>query len=333
VQSSVATHRHTSQVTGKFMQDRSLIFMFPGQSSVYPEMLERALTAWPWADTVIRRASDVLGWDLKRHYQSSNPAIFLRNQDVQLGGFLTSHLHLMALTRAGVEANRSLGLSLGEYNHLVHIGALDFEDALTLIAARGQAYDAGPPGKMASVFPIDARELEPLLEEAPARGIVEIAGFNSPGQQVIAGDHLAVDAVLERLDDEAGVSAVVIEHRIPMHTSRFQCVARTFRSALESAPWKLPHGLYLPNATAVPEAASSPRRFADLLSRHVYQPVLWRASIEQVWAELPGAVFLEVGPRGVLSNLLSRRWIPCVREKTDGPDGIESLVERLAVAA
>jgi len=42
----------------------TIIFMFPGQSSRYPEMLDRLTAAWSPAQEIIEQASDVLGRDL-----------------------------------------------------------------------------------------------------------------------------------------------------------------------------------------------------------------------------------------------------------------------------
>src|SRR5947209_4023010 len=101
--------------------------MFPGQSSRYPEMIEKIVAADMGSAAVVARASQVLGRDLAAHYRAENPRIFATNRDVQIGVFLANHLHLGLLHRAGVDSAHSLGLSLGEYNHLVHIGALSFE--------------------------------------------------------------------------------------------------------------------------------------------------------------------------------------------------------------
>src|SRR5690606_3180638 len=120
------------------------VLMFPGQSSCHPEMLARIVSAWPPATAVIAEASGILSRDLARHYLPDTPAMLARNRDIQVGVFLCSYLHQRALAARGVHGDLSLGLSLGEYNHLVHIGALDFPAALRLVDARGAAYDDGP---------------------------------------------------------------------------------------------------------------------------------------------------------------------------------------------
>jgi [acyl-carrier-protein] S-malonyltransferase len=138
----------------------SPVFIFPGQTSRYAEMIEKLTAYDAHCADILEEGSDILSRDLVQHYSAANPTIFARNRDVQLGVFLANHLHLKLLERTGIRSDWSLGLSLGEYNHLVHIGALSFEDALVLLEQRGQLYEAGPAGVMVSVFPVDAGAVE-----------------------------------------------------------------------------------------------------------------------------------------------------------------------------
>lgn len=314
------------------------IFMFPGQSSRYPEMIDR-LTAWAGVDArdVIEQASMALGRDIRAHYRADNPQIYATNRDVQIGVFLANHIHLVALERAGVHAQLSLGLSLGEYNHLVHIGALGFLDAVRLVDARGAAYDAGPEGAMASVFPLPLDDLEEVVSRARAHGPLEIVNLNSPTQNVIAGAQTAIDAAAAILDDEHGAECRVIEQRVPMHASIFAPVAAALRPALAQTTFRKPRYPYLPNVLGRFEDEPLPARIADLLAQHVYSPVLFRASIDFIAEHYPDAAFIEVGPRAVLFNLLSRKWRPNPRFKTDAPEdpgrAFESTTRELTRAA
>lgn len=309
----------------------TLVFMFPGQSSRDARMMERACRLAPEAGRlVLEEASDVLGRDLAAHYGGAHDP-FVDNRDVQVGVFVASHIHLQALRARGVEATISLGLSLGEYNHLVHAGAIDFADALRLVDARGRAYDEGPRGAMLAAFPVGLEDLDEVLARARARGVLEVVNLNSPTQQVLAGEHAAVDAAARILDEELFLSAVRIEDRVPMHCSIFRPAAEALSPALRDTPFRTPALPYLPNvlATFLPEA--SPDVIRELLYRHVFSPVRWRESIELVASAAPDAIFVEVGPREVLYGLLSRRWLDNRRFKTDAPDEPErALDETLA---
>jgi [acyl-carrier-protein] S-malonyltransferase len=300
-----------------------LVFMFPGQSSRDAGMLERIVALRPANRDVLAEASETLRYDLRA------ATAFATNRDVQLAVFVANHMLLQTLEAAGVTAELSLGLSLGEYNHLVHIGCLSFGDALRLVAARGAAYDNGPDGAMLSVFPLAIDELAPIVELAREHGDLEIANYNSPQQHVLAGERAAIDAVKRLVEEEFSIDAVEIESRIPMHCSRFRPVADAFRPALDAPRWHASTRPYMPNVYAEWIARPSAEQIVDALTRHVYQPVQWRRSIDRIADTYTDAIFIEVGPRAVLYNLLSPRWRRVAREKTDHPENIAVAFDRL----
>src|SRR5215470_752086 len=140
----------------------TIVYMFPGQNSRYPEMIDR-LRQWNGCDRILQDASDILGRDVRSHYCSADSQMFLHNRDVQIGVFLAAYIHSERLAAEGIRSNASLGLSLGEYNHLVDIGAVSLASALRLLDARGRAYENGPRGLMMSVFPSDREHVRQAL--------------------------------------------------------------------------------------------------------------------------------------------------------------------------
>ncbi len=295
-------------------------------------MIAKFAALHPANGLLIEQASDILGRDLRRHFRVVNENAFARNRVVQVGVFLSSHMLLYSLQRAGLDTAWSLGLSLGEYNHLVHIGALSLEDALRLLAARGDAYDETPQGAMASVFPIELGALQAAMAAAFLSGVCSVALHNSPRQQVLSGDRDSIQRIVEALEEDF-VEHKFIEERLAMHSSLMAPAARRFRRALENIEWIAPRSAYLPNVTA--KFASAPARedFVDLLTRHIQEAVLWRESLDLVAATAPQPVLLEVGPKGVLSAMAGRRWLACPVHKTDVEEEFqahfEGLVEEL----
>jgi len=285
-----------------------LVYIFPGQSSLYPGMIPKLVEMHQPNGEMLAAASDILHRDLAAHYREGNQEIFACNRDIQVGVFLASNMFLGILDHAGLSADLSLGLSLGEYNHLVHIGALPFREALLTVEQRGLAYDRGPTGAMASVFPIDLEELEGIVEKSRSAGVLEVVNLNSPRQHVISGERPAIKEALRILDEDSFASAQIIEKKIPMHCSTFEPVARQFREHLETVPFAKPRMPYFPNRLGRPLEEPSREDFVDLLATHVHHPVLWRRSIDAIVERWPEAVFLEVGPRKVLFNLLHRKW-------------------------
>jgi [acyl-carrier-protein] S-malonyltransferase len=305
-------------------------FLFPGQSSVSRDALMRARQAHPAAGDVAARAADVLGPDDTAAYLGGDTARLASNRDVQVVVFLASQMYLHALAAEGVTAAASLGLSLGEYSHLVHIGALTFEDALALVSARGRCYDEAPAGVMVTVLGADRDTVTRVVAEAAGRGCAVVSNFNTPTQHVLAGEAGAVTWAASILEEEHGAYTTVIEERVPMHSPLMTPVAEAFAAHLRAAPWQTPRATYLPNVSAAPLPAATPADFVAALTAHVSAPVLWDRSLDHTASAHPGATFVEVGPGGVLHNMLGRSWKPLRRARLDAPDAHEPATHFMA---
>ncbi len=303
--------------------------IFPGQNSRYPSMFRR-LVEWDPANAAwLRRASDVLGRDLARQYDERNPDAFARNRDVQIAVFLANHMHWQNLERAGVDAGHSAGLSLGEYNHLVHIGALSFDDALVLLEARGAAYENGPAGGMIAVYPVAVADIRDLVDRLGLGDRVDVALINSPRHVVLSGDSASVTAAAAAAQEEFLAEATTIDGTRPMHSRLFAPVAAAFRPALDAAPFQSPRRPYLPNVTGSLATNPPAAFFADALVRQVRSTVRWSDSMETLLGVDEQMVFIECGPRSVLTNLFGRKWRSPMRYATDAADDFASGLERV----
>jgi [acyl-carrier-protein] S-malonyltransferase len=304
----------------------TIVSMFPGQNSRYPEMIDR-LRRWTVCDRILQDASDILGRDVRSHYCSGNPQMFSRNRDVQIGVFIASYIFSRRLATDGIHSDASLGLSLGEYNHLVEIGVLSFPGALRLLDARGRAYENGPRGIMTSVFPCDR---EQVVQALPAGADISIE--LSPKHFVIGGETAAVHAAAARLEDEEFAETRVIDAELPMHSRLFRPAADEFREALEKTEWMPARKPYLPNVDG--EFLAAPRRedLVDRLYRHVFNTVQWARSVAAVVNRYPDAALVEVGPGRVLYNAVSREYkhLPCFC--ADDPESMRKLQEAFHAA-
>ena len=296
--------------------------MFPGQNSRYPDMIDR-LRAWGGCERILARASEALGRDVSAQYSGSNPAAMSHNRDVQIGVFLASYILSHRLAEEGVRSDVSLGLSLGEYNHLVEIGALSFDDALRLLDARGRAYHDGPRGLMMSVFPCDAGEVAAAQAATASTGVADVSIELAEKQHVLGGATAAVEAAAAWLEEHAYAQAQVIDPALPMHSTNFRQAADAFRPALDEVAWMSPTQRYLPNVDGrfLPDAG--PADFVDRLYRHVFSTVRWAASVLEVIQRFPDSTFVEVGPRRILQHVMRREHRTFKTFCTDDPRSAE----------
>lgn len=310
---------------------RPVVFMFPGQSSRYSEMFDKLQEISSENRALMQYASDLLHRDVVAHYSATNTNMFACNRDVQIGVFLANHLFLQLIESYGVKADYSLGLSLGEWNHLVHIGALPFATALSAVEQRGLAYDAGPEGSMASFFPVTLEDLQPIIERARAVGQLEAVNLNSPRQTVLAGEHAALEEALRLASDELFVDGVIIERQVPMHASMFASVGDHFRTVLQGISFQTPKLPYLPNRLGHFVHNPTQQDFEHLLSTHVHHPVLWQHSIDFLLDKHPDAIVVEVGAKAVLYNLFDRKWHKDVLKfKTDSRENCRETLQSVA---
>ena len=150
---------------------------------------------------------------------------------------------------------------------------------------------------------------------------------------MLSGEREAVFRVVAALEDEVLIEPFEIEPQIPMHAPPFLPVAPRLRAVLDGAPIEPPRLAYVPNIEGTIVEHATPAQIRDCLTAHVCRPVLWRASIDAIATRCPGASFVEIGPRAVLSNLFGRGWSPGARACTDAaenwPEHFATLVHRL----
>lgn len=197
------------------------------------------------------------------------------------------------------------GHSLGEYSALVAAGALELEDAVRLVRARGRAMQeavAAGVGAMSAIMGVEPERLEAFCVEAAQGEVVSPANFNAPGQIVIAGHAGAVARVSELVVAAKG-RAIALKVSAPFHCALMAPAARVVERELTRVPIARPAFPIVANVDARPNA--DPARVKELLVRQVDGVVRWEESVRaMVAAGVTHA--LEIGPGKVLAGLVKR---------------------------
>lgn len=291
----------------------SYAFVFPGQGSQSVGMGRALAETSPAARAIFDRADSALGEPLSR-LAWDGPADHLdRTENAQPALLATSIAYLAALR----ERWRSLGIdigeprfaaghSMGQYSALVAADALSLEDGVRLVRERGrqmQASGRGRDGAMAAILGLDEGALPALVSQAAARGTFGVANRNAPGQVVVSGERIAIEASAEIAKSLGARKAIVLPVSVAAHSPLMATAAAAMARILATIEFHDPSPPLLANADARPiETADGCR--AELVE-HLTAGVDWVRAIEQMVAD-GVTTFIEVGPGRVLTGLIKR---------------------------
>jgi [acyl-carrier-protein] S-malonyltransferase len=198
------------------------------------------------------------------------------------------------------------GHSFGEYSALVCAGALKFEDAVALVAARGQfMQEAVVPGAgaMAAVLGLGLAELRDVCAQAAADEIVECANLNAPGQIVISGTTAAVSRAGELAKARGAKRIVPLAVSVPAHCALMEPAAVKFGELIARTPFMPPLIPVIHNSDVAAHLQVDDIRAA--LVAQLANPVRWQETVEQ-FARDGITQALECGPGKVLGPLIRR---------------------------
>lgn len=279
-------------------------FLFAGQGAQVSGMARDLYDQFEIVRETYDQASQVLGYDL-RHLIDQEEEKLHQTRYTQPAILTTSIAIYRLVVAQGVQADMVAGLSLGEYSALVAAGALSFEEAVALVAKRGEYMETAAPagsGKMVAIMNTDASVIEEACREASRLGVVSPANYNTPQQIVIGGEVAAVNRACELLS-EAGVKRMIpLKVSGPFHTALLKPASDQLAKALAEVDFQEPQIPVVGNT----EAAIMPKdRIRELLTRQVMEPVRFYDSIATMQAQ--GVTnFIEIGPGKVLSGFIKK---------------------------
>lgn len=281
--------------------------LFPGQGSQSVGMLGELSHDFSLINETFSQASSVLDYDLWQLVQQGPEQQLNETQRTQ-PALLTASVALYRVAKEKGLADVSVmaGHSLGEYSALVCAGALEFTDAVKLVALRGQFMQqavAEGEGAMAAVIGLDDAEIEKICLQQADEEIVTPVNYNSPGQVVIAGHVNAVARAAEALKEAGAKRVLPLPVSVPSHCALMQPAASQLADALKSVKLREPHTPVINNVDVA--VADSEDAIKDALVRQLYCPVRWTETVEQI-AQMGVETAYEVGPGKVLTGLNKR---------------------------
>ena len=285
----------------------SIAFVFPGQGSQSLGMLADLAATHPLVQEVFAEASAALGEDLWQLVQEG-PVERLNQTRLTQPAMLAAGYAVYRVweEEGGGAPDFVAGHSLGEYTALVAAEALDFADAVRLVAERGRFMQEAVPegmGSMAAVIGLGDDELRQLCQQEAQGDVLAPANFNAPGQVVVAGTQAAVERLMEAARAAGAKRVVLLPVSVPSHCALMQGAAEAFRAALAATTLRSPKVMVVHNVDV--QSHNDVAAIREALVRQIYSPVRWTESIRHL-ARQGATTFLELGPGRVLSGLGKR---------------------------
>ncbi|KML70142.1 type I polyketide synthase [Pectobacterium peruviense] len=285
-------------VTRQGKNQKSVVFMFPGQGNQYINMARELYATYD----VFRKNMDqccdylepILDVNLKSIiFQDTDDTAASRINETQFTQpslFVVEYCLAKLWMSWGIQPDAMIGHSVGEYVAACLSGVFSLEDALKAVALRGKMVQALPAGDMLAVL-LDEESLKEKLHGTK----LEIAAVNYPGLCVIAGASSDIARFQQQLED-GNIFCKHLDTSHAFHSHMMEPMLPAFKKVIDSITLHAPQIPFVStvNGQWVTEELA---KNSDYWVRHVRNPVMFSHAFKTLMAEEhQDFVFLEVGP-------------------------------------
>ena len=283
---------------------RPLVLMFPGQGTQAIDMASEVYRTEPTFRKHVDRCCELLRPHLELDLREllfpepsrrAEAALALgRTAYTQPALFTIEYALAQLWMEWGIQPSAMIGHSIGEYVAACLAEVFSLEDAVRLVAIRGQLMDRMPPGAMLAV---------PLSELAIQRhldGSLAVAAVNGPTSCVLSGPCERVDQLAAQLGAD-GTHCRRLQTSHAFHSAMMEPVVDRFVEAVLAVRLRAPQIPFISNVTGTwitAEAAMEPRYWGA----HLRRPVRFSDGLRQLF-ETHDCILLEVGPGQTLGDL------------------------------
>ncbi|MEM9274446.1 MAG: SDR family NAD(P)-dependent oxidoreductase [Cyanobacteria bacterium P01_F01_bin.143] len=287
--------------------DRPVTFMFSGQGSQYVGMAQGLYKTEPVfkenCDRCLQILDNYLETSLKELIFSSSsaplplrPSALTETQYAQPAIFTIEYALAQLWISWGIKPENAIGHSIGEYVAATLAGVFSLEDALKIVAKRGQLMQQTTSGAMLSVA-MSAEQAIAVIKDFPE---LSLAVVNAPELSVISGTENAI-AELETKLPQQGIACRRLHTSHAFHSLTMDGVLDEFIAVFNDIKINSPQFPLISNVTGTwitETEITNPQYWA----RHIRETVQFSLGISEI-LQNPNRILLEIGGGRTLATL------------------------------
>ncbi|MBN2033866.1 MAG: ACP S-malonyltransferase [Deltaproteobacteria bacterium] len=325
------------------MRYQKIGVIFPGQGSQYVGMGKELYDRFKLVRDVYDESGSVVGYDMaekcfKKPLLGSKlvhrPDLD-RTKFTQPAVFTTAYACYKIFEEMCKELNVQCniaflaGHSLGEYTALAVAGAMDFKICMDLVQKRAdfitEFSDAYPDAGLMAVVNRGKEINYAMIEDLTKEAQVYVTLVNTRSQIVVGGFRKNLDDLGKKLKKE-GLIPTILKVEGPFHSPLMKPAADRFKRDLNKSQVFIANKPVIANVTS--EAIVDPGHIKKELYEQIFTCVNWRSSIEKM-VENGADLFIEVGPKKVLSNMLKDIHPETPTMNVEDMESLEKTVKEL----
>jgi malonate decarboxylase epsilon subunit len=275
-------------------------FLFPGQGSQQPGMLNNLPFIDPDVASLLSEAREVLHLEISELDSSEKLASTI---NVQLCLLIAAVISARRLLTKGIKPDFVAGHSVGAFSAAVISGVISFKQALSLVCNRARLMESAYPANygMAALVGFTPGRLMAYLEFHNSRhSTVYLSNINAADQLVVAGELSSIAFLIQTLQKAGIQKAKILDVKVPSHCELMANVSEALRLQLSEMDLKEP---------VIPVASNTTGRLlktAEAVGKDLWlsisSPVKWYDATTLIY-EQGARIFIEMAPAGVLAKI------------------------------
>lgn len=296
----------------------NIVFMFPGQGSQVPGMLEDI-------PEYVKKATNVLGIEIRDDAEALNSTVW-----IQTALFVKEIAAANGLIEAGITPQFVAGHSIGAFPAAVIAGVLPFEDALRIVWQRAKlmetAYTRGYG--MGVIIGLTKNEVQQAVDlahsvEAP----VYLSNMNAELQIAVSGSLEGIEFAFQHAKQLGAAKTMLLKVPIPSHSPLMLSISQELLKLVSTVSLQDAKIPYLSNHTG--RMIRAKEKIAEDLALNVTHPVRWM-DMASICVEAGADCFVEMPPGNTLSRLVKQAHPGTRQIAVDevGPEAAQYLIRK-----